>query len=182
MREHVILSPAVRRATLTGMQQPTMFCHDGTTIYYPTGPGRVHMIAISALYDCDGSDEDFSDSTSLGDLADMARAAFVERALYLCDRPPVAWPPVHIERNGDITEEADVHATEEHFSEAMEQWADWCDRDAARLDRFDGPAPNEDAVGVLARLRALVARAPHTMETLAQVVSAIGESQPAVAC
>src|SRR5688572_12293961 len=53
------------------MQQPTMFAHDGTTIFYPTAPGRVYTITIAALADCDGSDEDYSDSTAHGGLSDM---------------------------------------------------------------------------------------------------------------
>ena len=123
------------------MQQPTMFAHDGTTIFYPTAPGRVYMIAIAALADCDGSDEDLSDSTVHGDLSDMLFAVRDEpesRILHQFSDAPPAWPPVHIEQDGILSDDVDLQATTDDFRDALEQWADWCDRDSARLDSLDG--------------------------------------------
>lgn len=121
-----------------------MFCHDGTTIFYPTGPGRVHMITISALADCDGSDEDLSDSTSLGDLGDMMRpmgrnwdTSWHFSSVVDEDVVPASWPDVYIEEGGILSETPDVEAAALDFHDALEQWADWCDRDSARLDSLD---------------------------------------------
>jgi hypothetical protein len=105
---------------------PVMFCHDSTTIFYPTGPGRVHMIAIAALYDCNGSDEDFADSTPIGDCRDMAC-----QGLFIVNGPPREWPKVY------INDEVNQVATAEDFADCLEMWADWCDRDSARLDSLD---------------------------------------------
>lgn len=143
-----------------------MFCHDGTTIYYPTGPGRVHMITIAALADCDGSDEDLSDSTAVGELCDL-----VENVLHAGDARtfggrldihivPRSWPRVHVEENGVITDAPHLVATAQDFVDALEQWADWCDRDAARLDSLEGPAPDEEAEGILERLRKAISHRP----------------------
>ncbi len=183
MREHDTLSVAVCRAMIHPMQQPTMFCHDGATIYYPTGPGRVHMIAILALYDCDGSDSDFEDSTAVGDAGDLPGPTrqWSFGVTPAEEHVPMGWPDVHVEANGIITETVDIKATTNDFAECVEMWADWCDRDAARLDRLDGPVPDEDAAGILARLRALVVKTPYTPGTLAQLVEAISASAPAVA-
>ena len=120
-----------------GDHNPTMFCHDGTTIFYPTRPGQVHMITIAALYDCDGSDEDYSDSTSIGDLSDMIRFEHSFDTWTFgpspdIDRTPSAWPPVYVGH-----EVEDSEATAIDFSECVEQWADWCDRDAERIDALD---------------------------------------------
>jgi hypothetical protein len=139
MREHDILSAAVAHATLPRMQQPTMFAHDGTTIYYPTGPGRVHMITIAALADCDGSDEDFSDSTARGDVHDLASGLFCGGAVITPNdgTMPAKWPRVYEEVRGDIVGPVNHEATAQDFHDALEQWADWCDRDSARLDSLD---------------------------------------------
>ena len=131
------MSATDARATLLGMQQPTMFAHDGTTIFYPTAPGRVYMIAIAALADCDGSDEDLSDSTASGCLGHLVSAAN-RNAIHSCAVTPVAWPRVHYEVGGDIINDYDIDATVDDFHDALEQWADWCDRDSARLDSLDG--------------------------------------------
>lgn len=129
-REHDILSAAVARATLPGMQQPTMFAHDRTTIFYPTAPGRVYMIAIAALADCDGSDEDYSDSTATGDLSDLMAAANAHGcSLQAVGDAPETWPSNQLETIAEINED---------FADTVEQWADWCDRDSARLDSLDG--------------------------------------------
>jgi hypothetical protein len=124
------LTATETRVTISGMphDNPIMFCHDSTTIFYPTGPGRVHMIAIAALYDCDGSDEDFADSTPLGDCRDMAC-----QGLFIVNGPPSEWPKVYIDDTVTISEAA----TAEDFADCLEQWADWCDRDSARLDSLD---------------------------------------------
>ena len=123
------------------MQQPTMFAHDGTTIFYPTAPGRVYMIAIAALADCDGSDEDYSDSTAHGDLNDMLFAVRDEpesRILHQFSDAPLTWPLVYIEKDGVLSDDVDLQATADDFRDALEQWADWCDRDSTRLDSLDG--------------------------------------------
>ena len=160
---------------------PVMFCHDGTTIFYPTGPGRVHMIAIAALADCDGSDENFSDSTVRGDIRDFVFR--VNRGGYIIgdvfNSAPATWPCVV----ADVPY-ANDNERDDDFNDRLEQWADWCDRDAARLDSLDGPAPDADAAGILARLRAIAAKRPVTDHALAEmwsVVSAITEGQAGVA-
>lgn len=173
------------------MQQPTLFCHDGTTIYYPTGPGRVHMIDISALYDCDGSDEDFSDSTSRGDVSDLGGDVVTMPFDILGSNTvgnnicpgytPCGWPPVHQEQDGGVEPMVDLMATGDDFADCLEMWADWCDRDAACLDSLDGPAPDEEATGILARLRALLGKTPYTWETLAKVVAEIRSPSEEVA-
>ena len=114
-----------------------MFCHDGSTIYHPTAPGRVYRIGIIVLADCSGSDEDLADSTFMGDISDLARTTRGHRYLNLCDKAPVAWPPVHAEVHGDIIGDLDPKATDDDFHDALEQWADWCDRDSVRLDSLD---------------------------------------------
>jgi len=139
MREHVILSLVDRRSTLLPMQ-PTMFAHDGTTIYYPTAPGRVYIINIAALADCNGGDEDFGDSTKSGDVADMFHGLFDGVLRSACIVPggaPASWPRVYAEKDGDISGPVDHEATAQDFHDALEQWADWCDRDSARLDSLD---------------------------------------------
>ncbi len=122
---------------------PTMFCHDGTTIYYPTAPGRVYTIVIFSLWDCDGSDDDFSDSTSTGDVHDMLSGlSLVGMAsgdtISSESSPPSAWPLVYND-DGDV----DHESTAQDFHDALGQWADWCDRDSERLDALDnlGPVP-----------------------------------------
>lgn len=115
-----------------------MFCHDGTTIFYPTAPGRVYMITIAALADCNGSDADLSDSTRVGNLGHMLGRhnghALVDVA---CGAPP-AWPDVYVEDDDGIGKYPDLETTDCDFHDAIEQWADWCDRDSARLDSLDG--------------------------------------------
>ena len=121
---------------------PTMFCHDSTTIFYPTAPGRVYMIAIAALADCDGSDDDLSDSTEVGDVWDMTKKATNGTWLWpIGDEnaaAPTTWPKVYDEVGGDIVGPFNWKATAQDFHDALEQWADWCDRDSARLDSLDG--------------------------------------------
>ena len=148
MREHVTLSLVGRRATLRRMQ-PTMFCHDGTTIYYPTAPGRVYIIGILALADSDGSDEDFNDSTATGDVHDLVNGMFCGGAVITPKdgtlavitpkdgTPPAKWPRVYAEVDGNLSGPVDHEATAQDFHDALEQWADWCDRDSARLDSLD---------------------------------------------
>ncbi len=122
---------------------PTMFCHDGTSIYYPTAPGRVYIIGIAALADCDGSDEDFSDSTAIGDVHDLTNGMFCGGAVITPKDGtfPAKWPRVHHEVAGDITEDCDHEATAQDFHDALEQWADWCDRDSERIDALDNLGP-----------------------------------------
>lgn len=117
-----------------------MFCHDGSTIYYPTAPGRVYAIGIVALSDCEGSDDDLADSTSIADLSDLVkRDSEIIRWGELPDSHAfqAKWPPVYVEVRGEIMGDVDMEATEADFHDALEQWADWCDRDSARRDSLD---------------------------------------------
>jgi hypothetical protein len=149
------------------MQHTTMFAHDDTTIYYPTAPGRVFSINFTSLSDCDGSDADYEDSTATGDL------------FGLFANPLRACRPVHL---GTPPQGWLGHGFDDDFVDAVEMWDDYCDRQSVRLDTvLDGAPQDVDAAGVLARLRQLVSKPPYTMATLAEVVAAIGEGQPAVA-
>ena len=117
-------------------QSPTMFCHDSTTIFYPTAPGRVYMIAITALADCDGSDTDYADSTSCGNMSDVTDAAHHGNLLPVHDHvAPAAWATL-IEVGGVNVKMGGAERLAD-FLDALEQWADYCDRDSARLDSFD---------------------------------------------
>lgn len=116
---------------LTNQAQPTpvMFCHDSTSIYYPTAPGRVYIIDIAALADCDGSDEDYSDSTSRGDLSDLMAAGNAHGCnLSNVDVVPETWPGEDLYTIDEVIAD---------WRDALEQWADWCDRDSVRLDSLD---------------------------------------------
>lgn len=118
---------------------PVMFCHDSTNIYYPTAPGRVYIIGIAALADCDGSDEDYSDSTSTGSVMDIINASY-ETPLHSCSVTPMRWPTT-VRGTNDEGEDGIVEMTHDEaavdFFDALEQWADWCDRDSVRLDSLD---------------------------------------------
>ena len=118
---------------------PVMFCHDSTNIYYPTAPGRVYIIGIAALADCDGSDEDYSDSTSTGDVGDLLPIA-VSASLKSTDKVPARWPTTTRGIN-DEGEEGIVEMSPEEvradFFDALESWADFVDRDSVRLDSLD---------------------------------------------
>jgi hypothetical protein len=120
---------------------PIMFCHDSTTIFYPTGPGRVHMIAIAALADSDGSDEHISKSTKICDLHKMLYFALnlkgIDTGTALSYYIPDTWPKSYLEVDGELSSEPDGETTTDDFRDALEQWADWCDRDSARLDSLD---------------------------------------------
>lgn len=119
---------------LTNQTQPApvMFCHDSTNIYYPTAPGRVYIIAITALADCDdcdGSDEGYSNYTSRGDLSDLMAAGNAHGChLSSVDVLPETWPGEDLYTIGEIIAD---------WRDALEQWADWCDRDSVRLDSLD---------------------------------------------
>lgn len=133
-----------------------MFCHDSTSIYYPTAPGRVYIIAITALADCDGSDEDYSDSTARGDLADMMNELDIvtiphdllgTRRIGSSEASYTSvgyWPPKWPTTTRGINDEGEEGIVEmspqevaDDFADALEQWADWCDRDSVRLDSLD---------------------------------------------
>lgn len=132
----------------TNQAQPTapvMFCHNSTNIYYPTAPGRVYIISITALADCDGSDEDYSDSTARGDLLDLIDASR-EGMLIACDLPPLKWlsendwkDSLIARTQGEIAGDTrtSIEEVADDFADALEQWADWCDRDSVRLDSLD---------------------------------------------
>lgn len=118
-----------------------MFCHDSTSIFYPTAPGRVYIIGIVALSDCDGSDEDYSDSTANGDMLDLCAAAASRGKIHdVWDEAPRKWPTTTRGIN-DEGEEGIVEMSPEEvaddFFDALESWADWCDRDSVRLDSLD---------------------------------------------
>lgn len=143
--------------TTTTRENPVMFCHDSTSIFYPTAPGRVYIIGIAALADCDGSDEDYSDSTSTGDMFDMLagggcsecgherdRLTFIPRIALVKSIPGGWWPgnwPTTTRGVNDEGEEGIVEMSPQEvaddFADALESWADWCDRDSVRLDSFD---------------------------------------------
>lgn len=115
--------------TMSTKQAPAilvMFCHDSTNIYYPTAPGRVYIVDIAALSDCDGSDEDYSDSTVRGDVSDM-----LSRYVLMPVRDGVA--PMGWLIQADTTDEE----ADSDFCDIIESWADWCDRDSVRLDSLD---------------------------------------------
>lgn len=99
------------------------------------------MITIAALADCDGSDEDLSDSTAVGDVRDLMFGVFNHRGGAVISTGdetwPVGWPNVYQEVDGDISGPLDYEATAADFHDALEQWADWCDRDSARRDSLD---------------------------------------------
>ena len=109
-----------------------LFCSDATTIFYPTAPGRVHCINFGDLAAADGSDDKFADATHTCDIEDMVLdtigdGADVPRMLSPivtgAGRVPYAW----LQNGGDAAE----------FDDALEMWADWADRDSARLDSLD---------------------------------------------
>ena len=118
------------------MQQLVMFCHDGSTIFYPTAPGRVYHIGIAALSDCSGSDEDLSDSTEVADLSAIMMAGDRLDVVTAISMPDL-WPRVYHVDGGDISGPPDLAATRDDFHDALEQWADWCDRDSAQIDSLD---------------------------------------------
>jgi hypothetical protein len=94
-----------------------MFCHDSTTIFYPTGPGRVYSVNFRTLAAMDGSDVEIKKSTDVSDLVEMLMTTL--HPLFATEFPD-EWP-----------------GQPDDFSDALEQWADWCDRDSARLDSLD---------------------------------------------
>lgn len=175
---------------------PVMFCHDGTTIFYPTGPGRVHMIDIIALAECDGSDECFADSTKRGDVGAIIGVSWCGGAYDPLERTPGTWPRVYMRasaKNADLSSVdvlADVlyassEARDQDFTDCLEMWADWCDRNAARLDSLDGPSPDDDAAGILARLRDLIRKSFELQvsdrEIVEELIKAISDGQAVVA-
>lgn len=118
----------------------TMFCHDGTSIYYPAAPGRVYIVGIAALADCDGSDEDYSDSTSLGDLSDLMAAGNASGcSLRHVSMAPEEWPCNEVETIEEVNQD---------FVDCIEQWADWCDRDSEHLDTLDNLGPVAAEMGL----------------------------------
>lgn len=122
---------------------PTMFAADERTIFYPTAPGRVYAMDILTLADCNGSDEDFADSTTRTDIRGMLNfgADGLPNHAPLLIRPwpgneaPAVWPAW--KDHGDHMTSEQVDEVDSDFADALEQWADWCDRDSVRLDSLD---------------------------------------------
>lgn len=108
----------------------SMFATDGTTIFYPNGPDRVFAITLWALAHWDGSDSAADDITERADLCSMVTttigpdAADAPRMLASISaeqpQPPLTW-------RGEA----------EDFADALELWADYCDRIAAAEDSAD---------------------------------------------
>jgi hypothetical protein len=99
---------------------PVMFCHDSHSIYYPTGPGRVYAIDFASLADSTGDDADIKARTVVDDL--FILSGVITRAI-LPKELPDEW--------------VDAGGLAPDFDDCLEQWADWCDRDSARLDSLD---------------------------------------------
>lgn len=112
------------------------FAHDDTTIFYPTAPGRVYIITFAALADCDGSDEDYSDSTEVGDIEDMILTTTGPDAVEVGRNLAPLFPGGKYVPDV-FADQADGILSREDLDDAVEQWADWCDRDSARLDSLD---------------------------------------------
>lgn len=111
------------------------FAHDTTTIFYPTAPGRVYSITFAALADCDGSDDDYLDSTDVGDIADMVMTTIGPDA---ADTSRILVPLIPGDRYVPTTfADADGVLSREDLDDAVEQWADWCDRDSVGRDSLD---------------------------------------------
>jgi chemotaxis regulatin CheY-phosphate phosphatase CheZ len=103
-----------------------MFATDGTTIFYPTNPNRVFNIGIRTLALAPGSDNGFEMITFVCDLATMVTTEDeAHRLLDAIDpadpKAPRRWP------DGDA----------EDFADALEMWADWCDRQSEAMDAAD---------------------------------------------
>ena len=118
---------------MTTTSNPIMFAHDGTSIFYPCGPGRVFAINFNHLSRVDGGDEDYQHVTACVDLRTLAAAGDDLAPLDLARRAPQAWTML-----GNF---------EDDLADAVEMWADYCDRMAAEED------------GEAADLRALLDRA-----------------------
>ena len=123
MSGHDTLTATRRRATTVGMQQPSMFLHNGHTIIYPTAPGRVFTVSIAAL---SKDDVDPADITTIEGAEVIVRLSHY--GLFdVSDSTPAGWPS-----RGD-----DDQARTADFLDALEQWADYCDQESARLDSLD---------------------------------------------
>lgn len=125
----------------------TFFCHDVHTLFYPHAPGRIYAIRFHALGDCDGSPEDFADSTEVVDLEGMlfsaSKGVGERRDLlpYVAPSPDDARPdPIMLIVAGrmGLDDVADI-------DDAIGKWADWCDADGERLDALDGETVASDA-------------------------------------
>jgi hypothetical protein len=108
-----------------------MFCHDDETIFYPAGDGRVFAIRFAALSDAcdlDLADDAFATMTKRTDLAGMLRISTggprsLPRPLLpldLCRPCPKVW--------------TDLGNFDDDLSDAVDAWADFCDRLVAAED------------------------------------------------
>jgi hypothetical protein len=119
---------------MTTTSNPIMFAHDGTSIFYPCGPGRVYSVRFAGLAEATGSDDVYRTITHRADLHHMVAAGDDLHPLDLGGRKvPATWIAV----GGETDDLAD----------AVEMWADYCDRMAAEED------------GEAANLRALLVKA-----------------------
>lgn len=101
---------------MTTTTKQVMLTHDGTTLYYPAGPGLVFAITFAHLAAADGSDELFGATTSRTDLCPVIAAG--DELAPLRDRAPEAWT------NIDDDDHAD-HVAD--LQDAVEMWVDYCD-------------------------------------------------------
>ena len=108
-----------------------MFCHDDITIFYPVGAGRVYAIAFRDLADAEGDDAAFDAVTEETDLAGMLIKQVgphaVDCARLLAPLDPRALAPSAWRGLG----------FDDDLGDALETWADYCDRIVASADGED---------------------------------------------
>ena|ERR1044072_2644282 len=105
---------------MTTTSNPIMFAHDGTSIFYPCGPGRVFSIRFAGLAEATGHDDVYRTITHRADLHHMVAAGDDLHPLDLSRKAPQAWTMLD-NFNDDL-------------ADAVEMWADYCDRLAAEED------------------------------------------------
>jgi hypothetical protein len=119
-----------------------MFATDGTRIFYPTAPDRVFSIRMADLAAWDGSDDMASEDTSISGVAPMLSMPSIAP---MYERPSVA--PEHfiggLRCMEPLREEGPWDA--EDFADALEMWADWCDRQSEAMDAADALAVVSEA-------------------------------------
>lgn len=120
-------------ATILGMttSKPIIFAHDDSTIYYPAGPGRVFSITFARLASADGSDEAYAAATTPTDLSALMIAGDELCPLRLDakghHRIPLGWSNIDPETGG-------VGDHYDDLADAVEMWADYCDRTVSVSD------------------------------------------------
>lgn len=105
---------------MTTTSSTIMFAHDGTSVLYPCGPGRVFAITFDHLSRVDGGDEDYQHATARCDLRALIAAGDDLAPLDLTRKAPQAWTML-----GNF---------EDDLADAVEGWADYCDRLVAAED------------------------------------------------